>query len=155
MALGDLDADLRPVLGDFEVVDFLAGLGEFVGLIELNRSLACLLAKRLWRCMFINVLKSFRSSRITGCCPGWFLLTLSGVMVLAERTVVNFEDLVVVVVPLEVEPGVLLQLDLDPQELLSNSLLIFGSQRRGTEGGGDGLGACLLGDEVRVKTSVG
>ena len=76
-------------------------------------------------------------------------------MVLAERTVVNFEDLVVVVVPLEVEPGVLLQLDLDPQELLSNSLLIFGSQSRGTEGGGDGLGACLLGDEVRVKTSVG
>ena len=50
LALGDFEAavDLRPELGDFELeAAFRAGLGELVGLIELNKSLATLLAKRL------------------------------------------------------------------------------------------------------------
>ena len=108
--------------------------------------------------MFINVLKSFLSSKTTGdfCSGRLFLAEVIEVLV-AERTVVNFDLLVAVAEVAEVEPGVLLQLDLEPQELLNNSLLIFGSQSRGTEGGGDGLGgACLLGDnDVRVNTSVG
>ena len=110
--------------------------------------------------MFINVLKSFLSSKTTGaCCSGrLFLAEVIEVLVAAERTVVKFDLLVAVAEVAEVEPpGVLLQLDLEPHELLNNSLLIFGSQSRGTEGGGDGLGgACLLGDDdVRVNTSVG
>ena len=109
--------------------------------------------------MFINVLKSFLSSKTTGdfCSGRLFLAEVIEVLV-AERTVVNFDLLVAVAEVAEVEPpGVLLQLDLEPHELLNNSLLIFGSQSRGTEGGGDGLGgACLLGDnDVRVNTSVG
>lgn len=109
--------------------------------------------------MFINVLKSFLSSKTTGafCSGRLFLAEVIEVLVAAERTVVNFDLLVAVAEVAEVEPGVLLQLDLEPHELLNNSLLIFGSQSRGTEGGGDGLGgACLLGDnDVRVNTSVG
>ena len=106
-----------------------------------------------------NVLKSFLSSKTTGAfCSGRLFLAEVIEVLVAERTVVNFDLLVAVAEVAEVEPpGVLLQLDLEPQELLNNSLLIFGSQSRGTEGGGDGLGgACLLGDnDVRVKTSVG
>ena len=108
--------------------------------------------------MFINVLKSFLSSKTTGAfCSGRLFLAEVIEVLVAERTVVNFDLLVAVAEVAEVEPGVLLQLDLEPHELLNNSLLIFGSQSRGTEGGGDGLGgACLLGDnDVRVKTSVG
>ena len=109
--------------------------------------------------MFINVLKSFLSSKTTGAfCSGRLFLAEVIEVLVAERTVVNFDLLVAVAEVAEVEPpGVLLQLDLEPQELLNNSLLIFGSQSRGTEGGGDGLGgACLLGDnDVRVNTSVG
>ena len=109
--------------------------------------------------MFINVLKSFLSSKTTGAfCSGRLFLAEVIEVLVAERTVVNFDLLVAVAEVAEVEPpGVLLQLDLEPHELLNNSLLIFGSQSRGTEGGGDGLGgACLLGDnDVRVNTSVG
>ena len=109
--------------------------------------------------MFINVLKSFLSSKTTGAfCSGRLFLADVIEVLVAERTVVNFDLLVAVAEVAEVEPpGVLLQLDLEPHELLNNSLLIFGSQSRGTEGGGDGLGgACLLGDnDVRVNTSVG
>ena len=50
LALGDFEAAvdlLRPELGDFELAALRAGLGELVGLIELNKSLATLLAKRL------------------------------------------------------------------------------------------------------------
>ena len=71
------------------------------------------------------------------------------VLSLAVLTVVNFEDFDVDAVV------VLLQLDLDPQELFKKSLPAFGSHNRGTLGGGEGLGAVLLGDDVRVNTSVG
>ena len=107
----------------------------------------------------MSVLKSFLSSKTTTSAPRLFLAEVT-VLVATERTVVNFDDDLLVAVA-EVangveQAGVLLQLDLEPQELLKSSLLIFGSQSRGTEGGGDGLGACLLGDDdVRVKTSVG
>ena len=50
LALGDFELDFRAGLGDDFVlvgICFLAGRGEFVGLIELNKSLACRLAKRL------------------------------------------------------------------------------------------------------------
>ena len=72
--IGDLEvAGLEDFIGDFElelffvfVVDaldlevldvFLEGLGEFVGLMELSKSLATLRAKDLFFCIFIRVFK--------------------------------------------------------------------------------------------------
>ena len=76
------------------------------------------------------------------------------VLSLAVLTVVNLEDFDVVAGVVEAVV-VLLQLDLEPQELLRKSLPALGSHKRGTLGGGEGFGADLLGEDVRVNTSVG
>ena len=93
-------AVLRAGLGEVLTGAFLGGLGEFDGLIELNKSLACLLAKRLCRCMFIRVLKSWRSSSGSTTTLAFGVIEAPEaavtVLSLAGRTVVNFDDLEVV-----------------------------------------------------------
>ena len=82
------------LLGDFED-DFLAGRGEFDGLIELSSSLACRLANLLCLCIFIKILRSRKPSSLTTLAstrPALIFLTddldlvLEGV---ADLTVVN------------------------------------------------------------------
>jgi hypothetical protein len=151
--------------GDLEVdVAFLDGLGEFEGLIELNNSLALLLANRLCFCIFIKVLKSRTS-------PGSFL----GLSILGCRGVIkdeetsfevassDFETLLTVVKPLlEDELGAAAAigelgphpLELDPHDEPKKSLPALGSHNFGTIGALDGLGATFLG-EALLKMSVG